>query len=114
MGADEMAGEMIRKLDIAVPDLNDSFSRVVLDGVQFLIRFTWNNMAQRWSFGLYTMQKEPLAVGLRIVPKFPLTLQIVDKRFPTGSFVANTILDHIGRKDFLEGRAIFLYFSLVN
>jgi hypothetical protein len=102
----------MNRLGIAVPDYNDSFSRVVLDNTQYLIRFTWNDMAKRWSFGLYTLQKEPLAVGLRIVPKFPLNLQIMGDNFPPGVFGAYTDLASIGRNDFIDGKAIFAYVSM--
>ena len=94
---------------IAVPDHNDSFSRVVLDGVQYLVRFTYSAEADRWSFGLYTMQKEPIAVGVRIVPNFPLNLQIVSADFPKGVFGAYSGNSFIGRDDFRNGRAEFAY-----
>lgn len=96
-------------LEISVPDYNDSFSRVVLDGKQFLIRFSWNDTAQRWSFGLFTMQKEPLAQGIRMVPRFPLNLQIVDDNFPNGVFGVYTDLPGIGRNDFKDGKAKFAF-----
>ena len=99
------------RIDITVPDYNDSFSSVVLDGTQYLIRFAWNDTAGRWSFGLYTMQKEPLAVGLRIVPGFPLNLQTVDDSFPSGIFGVFSELPFIGRKDFIDGKAAFSYIS---
>ena len=38
---------------IEVPDLNDSMSRVVLNGKAYLIRFTWNDRGGFWKFGLY-------------------------------------------------------------
>ena len=99
----------MRILEISVPDMNDSFSRIVIDGVQYFIRFTWNDAAQRWNFGLYTMQKEPLAVGIRIIPQFPLNLQIVSDTFPFGVFGAYSALESIGRDDFISGRARFTY-----
>lgn len=37
---------------IEVPDLNDSMSRVVLNGKAYLIRFTWNDRGGFWKFGL--------------------------------------------------------------
>ena len=98
-------------LEIAVPDMNDSFSRVVLDGTQYQIRFTWNDFAQRWSFGLYDMQRAPLAQNIRIVPRFPLNLQIVGNDFPFGVFGAYTELARIGRDDFKNGAAVFGYVS---
>jgi hypothetical protein len=99
----------IKRLEIAVPDLNDSFSRVVLDGVQYLIRFTWNDTAQRWTFGLHTMQKVPLAQGIRMVPRFPLNLQIAGDVFPQGVFGVYTDLAVVGRHDFRDGKAVFAY-----
>ena len=97
------------RLEISVPDMNDSFSRVVLDGTQYLIRFTWNDTAKRWSFGLYTIQKEPIIQGQRMVPRFPLNLQIVNENFPSGIFGVYSDLDSVGRNDFIDGRAVFAY-----
>ena len=108
-----MNNKNIKILEIAVPDMNDSFSRVVLDGTQYLIRFTWNEKAQRWSFGVFNMQKEPLAQGIRIVPRFPLNLQIVNEKFPRGLFGAYTNLPFVGRDDFKNGNATFAYISEV-
>ncbi len=96
-------------VEISVPDLNDSFSSVVLDGIQYLIRFTWNDTARRWSFGLFTIQKIPLTQGIKIVPRFPLNLQIVDDNFPSGVFGVYSEAETIGRDDFLTGRAVFAY-----
>lgn len=96
-------------IEISVPDLNDSFSRVVLGGTQYLIRFTWNDAAQRWSFGLFTMQKQPLAQGIRMVPRFPLNLQIVDDDFPNGVFGVYTDSQTVGRNDFKGGKATFAF-----
>ena len=99
------------RLNITVPDMNDSFSRVVLGGTQYFIRFTWNDTAQRWSFGFYTIQKEPLVQGQRIVPQFPLNLQIVDESFPAGAFGVITDLERVGRDDFNNGRAAFVFLT---
>ena len=99
------------RLIITVPDMNDSFSRVVLDGTQYFIRFTWNETARRWSFGLYTIQREPLVRGQRMIPRFPLNLQIIDESFPAGVFGVYSDLPHVGRNDFTEGRAVFAYIS---
>ena len=97
------------RLEITVPDMNDSFSRVVLDGKQYLLRFSWNDTAQRWSFGLYTIQKEPLALGLRIIPQFPMNLQIVDRNFPRGALGVESSLSYVGRDDFKNGKARFVF-----
>ena len=96
-------------VDIAVPDENDSFSRVVLDSVQYLIRFTWNDTAGRWTFGLYTMQRECLVSGIKLVSRFPLNLQIVDDRFPAGIFGVYSDFETIERNSFIEGKSAFSY-----
>ena len=99
---------------IDVPNLNDSFSRVALGGVQYQIRFSWNDTAKRWSFGLYTIQKDPIAIGLRLVPRFPLNLQMTDELFPNGVFGVYTDLESIGRDDFINGKAAFAFIPLAD
>lgn len=101
----------MERLEIAVPNLNDSFSRIVLDGTQYQIRFTWNETAQRWSFGLYTMQREHIVTGLRMVPRFPLNLQTRNEGFPMGFFGVYTEYESVGRQDFINGKAVFAYIS---
>ena len=98
-------------VEIHPPDYNDSFSSVTLDGIMYLIRFTWSEYAQRWSFGLYTLQKEPIAVGIRIVPRIPLNLHIAIASFPSGAFLVNTSFKEVGRDDFVSGKAAFIYIS---
>lgn len=101
----------MQRIDIEIPDFNDSFCSAVLDGVEYWLRFTWNEFAQRWYFGLYTSRREPIVTGLRIVPQFPLNIQYIDERIPLGIFAAWTNDAEIGRRDFVEGRAGFAYVS---
>ena len=56
---------------IEVPDMNDSVSRIVLNGKQYLIRFTYNDTGGYWSFGLSDAQGEPIVMGVKVVPRFP-------------------------------------------
>lgn len=58
-------------ITIAVPDMNDSFSRVVLNGTAYLMRFTWNDTAQRWMWGLYTTDRTAIIEGVKVVPELP-------------------------------------------
>jgi hypothetical protein len=96
-------------LHIDVPDLNDSYSSVTLGDTQYQVRFTWSETAKRWSFGLYTTQREPIIVGIKLVPRFPLNVQYIDDRLPAGAFGVFTDLVAVGRHDFLEGRASFSF-----
>lgn len=94
---------------IAVPDMNDSFSRVVLCGQAFQIRFTWNDTAQRWMWGLYTTERVPIIEGVRVVPSFPLNLPYAHLGLSAGAFGAITELEAIGRQDFITGDAQFVF-----
>lgn len=94
---------------IEVPDLNDSISRVVLNGNAYQIRFTWNETGGYWKFGLYDTQSEPIVVGAKIVPRFPLNVFYGVTKLPDGIFGVMTKLERIGRDDFKNGNASFVF-----
>jgi hypothetical protein len=97
------------RLEIKVPDMNDSFSKVVIGNTEYWLRFTWNDTKARWSFGIYTILREPIVQGIKLVPKFPINLQYIDERMPSGIFGVYSNLEAVGRPDFAEGRAVFAY-----
>ncbi|GHU52660.1 hypothetical protein AGMMS49975_08920 [Clostridia bacterium] len=99
----------MKRLEFEVPDMNDSFSKVVIEEKEYLLRFTWNDTEQRWYFGIYTVLREPILQGLKLVPKFPLTLQYVDDRLPNGILGVYTKEVVVGRQDFKNKRAVFAY-----
>lgn len=94
---------------IEVPDLNDSISRIVLLGKQYQLRFTWNDTGGFWSFGLIDSLGAPLLIGTKIVPQFPLNLFYGTDNLPLGVFAALTEKDRIGRQDFVNGKAQFVF-----
>ena len=94
---------------IEVPEMNDSLSRVVLSDVYYQIRFTYNDTSDYWTFGLYDDQGEPIAVGIKIVPKIPLNLFFGVNVMPSGFFAVMTNLDRIGYEDFWNDNAKFIY-----
>lgn len=94
---------------IEVPDLNDSISRIVLLGKQYQLRFTWNDTGGFWSFGLMDSLGAPLLIGTKIVPQFPLNLFYGTENLPLGVFAAVTEKDRIGRQDFVNGKAQFVF-----
>lgn len=99
----------MNRIEITVPDFNDSFSRVVLSGTQYLIRFSYIDTFDYWTFGLYTTLQEPIVEGIKIVPRFPLNLFFNNRNMPNGVFGVFTELEKVGRDDFLNGKAIFAY-----
>lgn len=96
-------------LYIDVPDHNDSFSRVVLDGREVLLRFTFNATGGYWTFGVYDTEEAPVLTMTKVVPNFPLTFFYESLDLPSGLFGALSDLARIGRDDFKEGRARFVF-----
>lgn len=94
---------------IEVPDMNDSVSRIVLAGTAYLIRFTYNDTGDYWKFSLYNAQNEPIVLGVKIVPRFPLNVFYGVTKLPNGVFGVMSKLDRIGRKDFVDGKAQFVF-----
>ena len=45
---------------IQVPEYNDSFSRVVLNGKEYLIRFSYNYEGNYWTLGFTTATAAPM------------------------------------------------------
>lgn len=97
---------------IEVPDMNDSVSRIVLGGKQYLLRFTWNDTGGFWTFGISDSLDNPIRIGEKIVPQFPINIFWGTDKGPAGVFGVLTELEMIGRKDFVEERAQFIFAPL--
>jgi hypothetical protein len=94
---------------IEVPDMNDSVSTVVLSGKQYQIRFTYNDTGGYWSFGIYDTLGNPIRVGIKMVPKMPLNLFCGTDDMPNGVFGILSSLEKVGRNDFVDGKAKFIF-----
>lgn len=94
---------------IEVPDMNDSVSRIVLSKKAYLIRFTYNDTFDYWKFSLYDDQHKPIILGVKIVPNFPLNVFSGIAKLPDGVFGVFTKLTRIGREDFLNQKAQFVF-----
>lgn len=96
-------------LYIKVPDYNDSYSNIVIDDTEYLLRFTWNGRHKYWCFGVYTAERQPIVSGVKVVPKWPLTHCYPGSGLPDGSFGVITDKAEVGRGDFLDNTALFVY-----
>lgn len=94
---------------IEVPDMNDSVSRIVLNGTAYQIRFRYNDTKDYWTFSLYNALGEPIVLNIKLVPNFPLNLFYGVTKLPDGVFGVMTKLDRIGRDDFKNGKAQFIF-----
>ncbi len=96
-------------LYIKVPDMNDSISTLSIDGVEYLLRFTYNEKYDFWSFGLYTAEEEPIIAMTRIVPNFPIMHFYTYTDIPDGIFGCLSDTDTVGRQAFNNQTAEFVY-----
>ena len=94
---------------IAVPDMNDSVSRITLSGTEFYIRFCYNPSYDYWSFGLYDIRMNPILPMTKIVPYSPLLYFYRYTELPDGQFGCFSADDKVGRNSFKDGRAKFAY-----
>lgn len=99
---------------IRVPDMNDSFSRVILCRQEYLVRFLYNGAYDYWTFGVYDKNKNILLQQRKIVPLAPLTHFDVSVSIPQGIFGCFTNLKRIGRNDFVNGNAEFAFIPWVD
>ena len=65
---------------IQFPHEHDSFSEITLNGELLLIRFTYNDTFDYWTFGIYELNREPIVAAVKIVPNFPLNLFLSMRR----------------------------------
>ena len=102
----------MKRTTISVPNLNDSFEKVTLNGKVYYLRFTWNDYEQRWMLGIYDNLKVPILTCIKIVPRYLLNLFCGLDEFSKRSFYVETELEEIGRNDFLDGKATFVFYQV--
>lgn len=94
---------------IKVPDMNDSMSNISIDGKEYVIRFTYNERNDYWSFGLYDIHKNPIIAMTRIVPNFPIFHYYTDTDIPDGTFGCISDSETVGRQSFNNKTAEFVF-----
>ena len=95
------------------PDKNDSFTRIILDGREYLLRFSYNYKGGFWTFGVYANESTPVVAGIKIVPCFTLNNYFTEVvKMPRGVFGVITTRDKVGRNDFVDGTAEFIFATL--
>lgn len=97
---------------IQVPEYNDSFSRIVLQGKEYLIRFSYNDSGNYWTFGIYDKNRNPYVAGIKIVPNTPLNFFYLCHGLPEGIFAAVSSKNRIERYDFRDKKSKFVFMPL--
>jgi hypothetical protein len=94
--------------EFLVPNENDSFSRIEINGERFLLRFTYNDTFDFWTFGIYDMNQAAIIAGLKIVPNFPLNIFQHNRHLDGVFFIAESKNETIGHNDFRNENARFI------
>lgn len=95
-----------------------------LDGVDYVLRFLWNQREGSWFFSLLDADEDPIVEGLKVVVNLPLLRLVTDERKPPGVLLAvDTTAPEVDRAagekvlaldpglEDLGERVLLLYFS---
>lgn len=97
---------------VEVPDMNDSISRITILGKVYHLRFTWNDTGSYWMWGLYDSLSNPIRIGMKIVPSYPLNIFWGTDEMPDVLFGVMTEQETVGRNSFVDGEAKFIFAPL--
>lgn len=94
---------------ISVPDMDDSVALANIGGRMCRLRFRWDTYEEFWELSVFTVDMEPVFLGVKMVPNFPLNLFSGKEMFSDGYFVVNTTEEKLTRSSFSSGLAKFLF-----
>ncbi|OOF85139.1 phage baseplate plug family protein [Rodentibacter ratti] len=96
---------------IQLPDKNDFITEVNLDDEVFFLHFSWNDTLGQWFLAIENAYNDELASSIAVLPERPLIEPIRREDLPLGELIVfcSDNLPHIGRNDFINGRAELIY-----
>ena len=94
---------------IHIPDMNDSVSKVILNSQPYYLRMQYLDTSERWMFSIYDIYRNPIILGIKIVPNFCLNLYYGRDDIPVGVFLAYSRKPFIGRQSFNNDEAKFIF-----
>lgn len=94
---------------ISVPDRDDSVALATIGNVSCRIRFRWNDIEEFWDFGIYDVDMNPVFIGIKMVPNYPLNLSTGSDLFSDGYFYVMTKEERLNRDSFKAGFAVFCF-----
>lgn len=90
--------------------------RTTLNGREYLLIFDWHDRESRWYLSIESIDREPLARGIKLLSNRPLLRKRVDPRLPPGALMAVDVLESgvpAGFND-LGTRVRLIYFEVAN
>lgn len=86
--------------------------QIALSGVLFNLDFHWNSLNSFWVMGIYTANRVPVVLGIKIVPNYNLSGQYVYSSMPTGTIACQNFIGEwgeIGRFDMGDTTQLVYY-----
>lgn len=94
---------------IGIPDYDDSISLATIGNNLCRLRFRWDEVGEFWELGVYDTEFNPIFLGVKMVPNFPLNLFSGHKEFSEGYFLVDTNEKRLTRESFNNGNATFVF-----
>ncbi len=105
---------------IELTNANDFTTSVTLDGDAYSLHFAYNDTTKSWTVDIRDGKNTDIVRGIEIVPNFPLLNQYRRHTgIPGGELMAVVSNEDkkdnqtLGRNDFWNGKAIFVYITKV-
>lgn len=92
----------------AYPDLPRHTQQVTLDGVAYLVTFTWRDRTASWYLALALLDGTELIAGQRVTPGWPLNLACLDGG-PPGLLFCRGVDTYIRSSLGTDDLAVFYY-----
>lgn len=88
-------------------------SPVELDGQVYILELRLNTRADRWMLRIFDADENPLATGLRLVPRVNLLDGLVLEILPPGELrvTHSAGLSYVDADAWRQGRAVLVYFE---
>lgn len=86
--------------------------QIELDRIIYILVFTWNALNEFWTMDIYNRNEDPIILGIKIVPNYPLLRAYTAVEKPPGEIICQNIVnapDTISRFDMSQKFELVYY-----
>jgi hypothetical protein len=80
-------------------------------GTEYVLVIDYRTRQQGWFLEIQDQDEDPIRRGMRLTPGWNPLFRAKDERLPPGEFYLSSTLDPITRDGFVNGDALFVYFT---
>ena len=88
--------------------------QIELDNIVYFLSFAWNALNEFWTMDIANSDQDPLIVGIKIVPNYPLLAAFTVFGKPPGEIICQNVVnapDTISRFDMSQKFELIYYFE---